>query len=73
MSTAYRLLPTERELAPALALFLHRQGCRTRVTEEGAIMVEPPHDVHAKQAELELRLYIRLWEVLYGTHVTVFD
>jgi hypothetical protein len=73
MSTAFRLRPTERKLASALALFLHRQGCRTKVKRDGTILVEPLHDLHDEQAELELRLYVRLWEVLYGTRVAFLD
>jgi hypothetical protein len=71
MSKAFRVQPVERELAPALALYLHRQGCSTELTRDGAIIVEPPHDLHDEQAELELRLYLRLWEVLHGTRIGV--
>ena len=59
MSKAFRLRPVERELAPALALCLRRQGCSTKLTRDGDIIVEPPHELHDEQAELELRLYVR--------------
>jgi hypothetical protein len=71
MSKAFRVQPVERELAPALAHYLRRQGCSTELTREGAIIVTPPHELHDEQAELELRLYVRLWEVLHGTRVSL--
>jgi hypothetical protein len=73
LSTAFRLRPTEPELARQLALFLRRQGCRANLDGEGAVLVELPHEFHEKQAELELGLYVRLWEVLSGTRVTILE
>jgi hypothetical protein len=73
MSKAFRLRPVERELAPALVLYLRRQGCSTELMKDGVIIVSPPHDLHEEQAELELRLYLRLWEVLHGTRISVLS
>ena len=73
MSTTLYLRPMERDLVSVLALFLQRQGCRTELIAEDIVSVQLPHSIHEKQAELELQLYIRLWEVLYGTHVSVLE
>jgi hypothetical protein len=73
MSKAFHLRPVERELAPALARYLRRQGCSTELMNDGAVIVTPPHDLHEDQAELELRLYIRLWEVLHGARISMLS
>jgi hypothetical protein len=73
MSRARRLRTREPELAPALAFFLRRQGCAAHLREDGTISVELPHDLHDRQAQMELELYVRLWEVLHGTRIEVLD
>jgi hypothetical protein len=73
MPTALHLRTREPELAPALALFLRRQGCAAHVRPDGTVSVELPHDLHEKQAQMELELYVRLWEVLHGTRIEVLD
>jgi hypothetical protein len=73
MPTALHLRPRERELAPALAFFLRRQGCAAELRQDGTVLVELPHQLHEQQAEMELDLYVRLWEVLHGTRIEVLD
>jgi hypothetical protein len=73
MPTALHLRPRERELAPALAFFLRRQGCAAELRQDGTVLVELPHQLHEQQAGMELELYVRLWEVLHGTRIEVLD
>jgi hypothetical protein len=73
MSTALHLRPREREIAPALAFFLRRQGCAAELRQDGTVLVELPHQLHEQQAEMELELYVRLWEVLHGARIEVLD
>jgi hypothetical protein len=73
MPTALLLRTKEPELAPALVFFLRRQGCAAELQRDGTISVELPHDLHERQAQMELELYIRLWEVLHGTRIQVLD
>jgi hypothetical protein len=73
MPTALHLRTREPELAPALAFFLRRQGCAADLRRDGTISVQLPHELHEKQAQMELELYVRLWEVLHGTRIEVLD
>jgi hypothetical protein len=73
ISTALHLRTREPELAPALAFFLRRQGCAAHLRPDGTVSVELPHQLHQKQAQMELELYVRLWEVLHGTRIEVLD
>jgi hypothetical protein len=43
------------------------------VGEDGTVSVGLPHGLHEKQAQMELELYIRLWELLHGTRIEVVD
>jgi hypothetical protein len=73
MSTALLLRTRKPELASALASFLRRHGCPADVGEDGTVSVGLPHGLHEKQAQMELELYIRLWELLHGTRIEVVD
>jgi hypothetical protein len=73
LSTSFLLRLTQPELVCQLALFLHRQGCRANLEGEGTVLVELRHEFHEKQAELELRLYVRLWEVVSGIRVSILE
>jgi hypothetical protein len=73
MATALLLRTREPELAPALAFFLRRQGCAADLRGDGTVSVELPHELHEKQAQMELELYVRLWEVLHGTRIEVVN
>ena len=63
------LRPQEEGLTTALALFLTRQGCPATVVGADTVAVELPHELHGKQARMEVDLYIRLWQALHGVHV----
>jgi len=67
------LRPSEPRVIPELTLFLCKQGCRAKAREDGTIIVEPPHALHATQAHMELELYIRLWQALHGSRVEFLD
>jgi hypothetical protein len=73
MSTALLLRTKEPELAPALAFFLRRQGCSVDLREDGTVSADLPHELHEKQALMELELYVRLWEVLHRTRIEVLN
>jgi hypothetical protein len=66
-----RLRVSEPSLAEALATFLNRRECVAETTATGWVILELPHELHEKQAHLELRLYVRLWEVLNETRVDI--
>jgi hypothetical protein len=67
------LRPQEEGLSTALALFLTRQGCPATVVGSETVAVELPHTLHAKQARMEVDLYVRLWQALHGVRVEVVE
>jgi hypothetical protein len=73
MASEFRLQLKDATLAPSLAFFLRRHGCRVEITEDATLTCEPPHDLHEAQGRLELELYVRLWTVLYNDEVTMLD
>jgi hypothetical protein len=63
---------SDPRLAAALAVFLKLHECETEVDAvTGTVVAGPPHALHERQGELELRLYVRLWEVVYAARVEV--
>jgi hypothetical protein len=58
---------------PELTLFLRKQGCRAKSSEDGTVIVELPHALHVQQARMEVELYVRLWQALHGLRVDFLD
>jgi hypothetical protein len=67
------LRPLEPRTTAELVFFLERHGCGVTAVTATLVLVELPHDLHEKQARMELELYLRLWEVLHGVRVEVAD
>ena len=61
-----RLRLSDRELVDDLLDFLRRRECEGERVEGSADLIEvsPPHTLHAAQAQLELDLLLRLWELI---------
>ena len=66
-----QLRPSEPGVEGDLASFMCRQGCRAEVAEDGSVIVELPHQIHERQARMELGVYVRLWQALHGVSVRV--
>lgn len=60
--------PGERD---ALRAFLEKRECRVEVLGEDLIRVGLPHELHDRQARLEVDLYLRVWESLHDSRVEV--
>ena len=54
-------------LLPDLEAHLRRMGCVTEVTADDRLLVSIPASLRQDAAELELDLYLRLWEVQVPT------
>ena len=61
-----RLRPSDPETCTDLAFFLRRHDCPVDEVGDGTVLVELPHLLHREQAQMELALYVRLWQVLHG-------
>jgi hypothetical protein len=71
MGTRLRL--EEPSLAGDLLEYLRERDCPAAQIGPDTIEVEPPHDLHTAQAEMELELYLRVWRALRRTGVAVLE
>lgn len=60
--------PGERD---ALRAFFEKRECRVEVLGEDLLRVGLPHELHDRQARLEVDLYLRVWESLHDSRVEV--
>jgi hypothetical protein len=60
--------PGEQE---ALRVFLEKRECRVAVLGPDLLRVRLPHELHDRQARLEVDLYLRVWESLHDSRVEV--
>jgi hypothetical protein len=60
-----RLRLSDPELAESLRTFLERRECAVVQVDAATLEVELPHELHPKQARLELDLYLRVWQSLH--------
>jgi hypothetical protein len=60
-----RLRLSDPELADNLRDFLERRECAVVQVDAETLEVEFPHELHAKQARMELDLYLRVWQSLH--------
>jgi hypothetical protein len=60
-----RLRLSDPELADNLREFLERRECAVIQIDGETLEVELPHELDAKQARLELDLYLRVWQSLH--------
>ncbi len=65
------LRPNDPSLSEDLACFLRRHDCRAEAVGEGTVRVDLPHRLHLEQAEMELSLYVRLWQALQRVSVRI--
>lgn len=69
-----RLRVGDPELLESLCDFLELRECRTEHLGEGILEVELPHQLNREAANLELVLYLRVWQSLHGgVWVDVFE
>jgi hypothetical protein len=68
-----RLRLSDQELVDDLLDFLRRRECAGERIEGGELLeVALPHTLHEKQAQMELDLLLRVWELMHpGTSVDV--
>jgi hypothetical protein len=68
-----RLRLTNQELADDLLDFLRRRECSAERIEGGQLIeVSLPHELHEKQARMELDLLLRVWQTMHpGTRIKV--
>lgn len=61
-----RLRLSDRELVDDLLDFLRQRECEGERVDGAAdlIDVSPPHTLHAAQAQMELDLLLRVWELI---------
>jgi hypothetical protein len=67
-----RLRLSDRELVDDLVDFLRRRECASERVAGSRDLVEVtlPHTLHERQAQMELDLLLRVWEVMHpGTSV----
>jgi hypothetical protein len=60
--------PGERD---ALRAFLEKRECRVEELAPDLLRVGLPHELHDKQARLEVDLYLRVWESLHDSRVDI--
>jgi hypothetical protein len=60
--------PGERD---ALRAFLEKRECRVEELAPDLLRVDLPHELHDKQARLEVDLYLRVWESLHDSRVDI--
>ncbi len=70
-----RLRLSNQELSDDLLDFLRRRECVGERTEGGRLLeVSLPHELHEKQARMELDLLLRVWQTMHpGTRIRVED
>jgi hypothetical protein len=61
-----RLRLSDPELAESLRTFLERPECVVVQVDAETLEVELPHELHPREAELELDLYLRVWQSLHN-------
>jgi hypothetical protein len=61
-----RLRVGDPELRESLRDFLELRECRTEHLGEGILEAELPHELNREAANLELHLYVRVWQSLHG-------
>jgi hypothetical protein len=71
MGTRLRL--EESSLAGDLLEYLRDRDCPAAQIGPDTIEVEPPHALHAGQAQLELDLYLGVWRALRRSGVDVLE
>ncbi len=54
---------SDPSLLPDLDAYLRRMGCATEAIAEDRLLVSIPASLRSDAAELELDLYLRLWEL----------
>jgi uncharacterized secreted protein with C-terminal beta-propeller domain len=60
-----RLRLSDPELIDSLCEFLERRECAVVQIDVETLEVELPHELHTQQAQLELDLYLRVWQSLH--------
>jgi hypothetical protein len=61
-----RLRLSNKDLADDLLAFLRRRECLgERIEGSNLLEVALPHTLHEKQAEMELDLLLRVWQVMH--------
>jgi hypothetical protein len=54
---------SDPSLLPSLEAFLRRMNCVTEVVDDDRLLVSIPGSLRADAAQLQLDLYLRLWEL----------
>ena len=57
---------SDPELAGSLRTFLERRDCAVVRVDAETLEVDLPAELHPREAELELDLYLRVWQSLHN-------
>jgi hypothetical protein len=58
---------SDRQAVDDLLSFLERCGLEAVRAQDDLVEVEPPHQLHAEQARMEVTLLVRVWQVVNGS------
>ncbi len=60
--------PGERD---ALRAFLEKRECQVEELAPDLLRIGLPHELHDQQAQMEVDLYLRVWESLHDSRIEV--
>ena len=55
----------------ALRAFLEKRECHVQELADDMLRVGLPHELHERQARLEVDLYLRVWESLHDSRIDI--
>jgi hypothetical protein len=62
--------PGERD---ALRSFLEKHECRVEELADDILRVGLPHELHERQASMEVHLYLRVWQSLHDSRIEIIS
>jgi hypothetical protein len=57
----------------ALRAFLEKRECRVEALADDILRVGLPHELHDRQARLEVDLYLRVWQSLHDSRIEIIS
>ena len=57
----------------ALRAFLEKRECRVEELADDILRVGLPHELHDRQARLEVDLYLRVWQSLHDSRIEIIS
>jgi len=60
--------PAERD---ALKAYLEKRECRVEEVADDMLRVDLPHELHDEQAQMEMDVYLRVWESLHHSRIEI--